>query len=242
MRETWRFEPVDLFPSTDAILESQGIVGPRALSGRLAPLLAQASELYLRWAAPQALVEEISTDDFAAIYAGDGGDRPLGPVGDIFPRASRLALFVVTVGEPVSREISRRFDARDFAVGHLLDAIASGAAESAARRASDRYLQRVIACGARPAGLRALEYSPGYCGWDVRGQRPLFARLHPVELGVRLNDSCLMQPLKSVSGVIIAGPAEIHRFDETYPCCRLCRTRECRSRLAALGDGDAAQR
>ena len=49
-------------------------------------------------------------------------------------------------------------------------------------------------------------YSPGYCGWHVSEQQKLFP-LFPVAApcGIRLTDSSLMVPIKSVSGVIGTG-------------------------------------
>jgi hypothetical protein len=80
----------------------------------------------------------------------------------------------------------------------------------------------------------ALRYSPGYCGWHVSGQKRLFRSLEPERIGITLTDSCLMQPLKSVSGVIVAGPKEVHRFSPNYSFCRHCETHSCRERLRAL--------
>ncbi len=234
VREILSLDAADLHPSTETVLRCQGVAGPCALAPNWASLVAQASDLYLRRAEPRALVDDIERDEFAAIYAGEGRNDSPSPVADIFPLASHLALFVVTLGDAISREIARRFEIRDFAVGHMLDGIASAAAESAARRAALRRLAAAAGEDSSGPGLRALEYSPGYCGWDVSGQRKLFARLQPEEIGVRLNDSCLMQPLKSVSGVIIVGAAEIHRVAEVYPCCAKCRTRDCRARWATL--------
>jgi hypothetical protein len=42
-----------------------------------------------------------------------------------------------------------------------------------------------------------------------------------------------MEPLKSVSGVIAAGPAEIHDFEMTYSFCRDCVTKSCRERISS---------
>ena len=88
--------------------------------------------------------------------------------------------------------------------------------------------------GYRGDEARVLPYSPGYCGWHVSGQRALFAYLDAGEIGVTLNASCLMNPLKSVSGVLAAGPPDIHRFAPTYACCAECRNRTCLGRQSLL--------
>jgi hypothetical protein len=83
----------------------------------------------------------------------------------------------------------------------------------------------------RPGRLR---YSPGYCGWHLSGQRALFAALQPEEIGITLRESMLMVPLKSMSGVIVAGLPAIHAFADDYPFCGECRTRGCRERIARV--------
>jgi hypothetical protein len=79
-----------------------------------------------------------------------------------------------------------------------------------------------------------LGYSPGYCGWHISGQKKLFAYLHPERIGITLNNSYLMTPLKSVTGVLVAGPPEIHRFKPDFPFCRHCRTYSCLERFKHL--------
>ena len=46
--------------------------------------------------------------------------------------------------------------------------------------------------------------------------------------------AALMSPIKSVSGVIVAGRPDIHGFDNNFDFCRECVTKECRVRIASL--------
>ena len=55
-----------------------------------------------------------------------------------------------------------------------------------------------------------------------------------IRIGIELSDSCLMSPLKSVSGVLVAGPAEIHDFENDFEFCLDCTTWECRDRIASI--------
>jgi len=68
----------------------------------------------------------------------------------------------------------------------------------------------------------------------VSGQRRLFARLRPEEIGIHLNSSFLMTPLTSVSGVLVGGTGDIHRFRPDFPFCEACATHECRPRMASV--------
>lgn len=67
-------------------------------------------------------------------------------------------------------------------------------------------------------------YSPGYCGWHVSEQQKLFP-LFPVATpcGIRLTDSSLMVPIKSVSGVIGTG-TNVRKLEYT---CGLCTYENC---------------
>ncbi|MGQ9684610.1 MAG: vitamin B12 dependent-methionine synthase activation domain-containing protein [Anaerolineae bacterium] len=75
---------------------------------------------------------------------------------------------------------------------------------------------------------RTSTMSPGSLpDWPIQAQRPLFALFGNAEelLGVRLTDSLLMIPSKSVSGI---------RFptEQTFASCQLCPRRDCPSRQA----------
>ena len=73
-------------------------------------------------------------------------------------------------------------------------------------------------------------FSPGYCGWHVSQQQLLFPLFQGHTCGVRLNDSSLMLPIKSVSGIIGLG-REVRRLDYT---CGLCDFHQCYKRRRAM--------
>ena len=66
-------------------------------------------------------------------------------------------------------------------------------------------------------------YSPGYCGWDVSEQQKLFFLLPENCCGIRLTDSSLMLPIKSVSGVIGVGKT----VRKTAYKCAVCDKEDC---------------
>jgi hypothetical protein len=228
------FTPSDVAPDREAVFENQGIPPGSTVNAHIDELFSQAGQLFAETSAPVGILGEISKDEFAVVYRGEGRNEAATPVGEIFPRADHLALFVVTLGALTGEEIQRRFQSNDFALACMLDASASVAADKTADLVESRFKETLRTEGWDDTAGGVLRYSPGYCGWHVSGQRQLFEFLQPKRIGVTLRDSFLMEPLKSVSGVIIAGPREIHNFPITYGFCSQCDTRTCRQRLRAL--------
>ncbi len=233
---TWTVEwsAAEATPDWNQVLRSQGLPEGEALPTRLVGLVDKAFERYLALAEPRAVLGFVEPGAFDDIYRGEGLNSHETPLELILPRASRLALFVATLGQRLSAEISDLFARQRPADGYMLDAVASEAADDLAYAAGRALLARLEGEGETVNGARVLPYSPGYCGWHVSAQRKLFAFLAPEAIGVTLNQSCLMQPLKSVSGVLVVGDAATHRFHPTYSFCGHCGTKQCRDRMASV--------
>jgi hypothetical protein len=70
--------------------------------------------------------------------------------------------------------------------------------------------------------------SPGSLpNWPITEQKPLFSLIGKTEelVGVRLTDSMLMLPRKSISGIVF--PTEV-----TFSSCQLCPRERCEGRKA----------
>lgn len=228
------FSVDDVVPEARAVCQCLGIPRDVTVPAHIEDLYVDALYRFREEAAPIGIVAEISLEDFATVYEGEGLNAADAVVGQVFPEAERLALFAVTLGDGPPHAISAGFAAKDFALASMIDAIASESADLAAEIAERRYEQHLRDGGWGSPDGGVLRYSPGYCGWDVTGQKKLFHYLEPEQIGLTLTDSCLMQPLKSVSGVMIAGPKAIHKFKPTYSYCSTCETHACRERLRAL--------
>ncbi len=238
MRKIYNIPIESTIPIIDAILIAQGIPHQSISNGRLLQLAQQAIAIYRQNAEPIGLLMEISKDDFEIIFNGDGQNKSDSPVKPIYNQADELALFAVTIGEEICSEIKRLFDENDFAIGSMLDSTASEGTEKVAQSLENIYRQHLINIGRFNSKSGILRFSPGYCGWHISGQRKLFQHLHPEDIGITLNQSFLMQPLKSISGVFISGNKEIFRFDDTFSFCRDCAAHDCRERIRAVVEGD----
>jgi hypothetical protein len=149
-----------------------------------------------------------------------------GTIGVFLEHARLIATFIVTIGSAVERLSRGWLRAGRVMQGTIADAIASEAATAAEGR-----LRGEVQAWARARGLDITPaYSPGYCGMHVRQQVPLFASLPAREINVRLTPSCLMVPVKSVSGLIGIGPAD-KVSPQAYPCAA-CEHPDCMQRRA----------
>ncbi|MEW6742495.1 MAG: vitamin B12 dependent-methionine synthase activation domain-containing protein [Planctomycetota bacterium] len=242
MSPTFTLDSIKVPPTSRAILTKQGIPAQAPIPERIERLFDGGVERYTALAEPRGLYAEISIADFAATYVGEGRNERETPLEAIYPRAEVLALFAVTLGAAISREISRLFVENEPALAYMLDAIASDRADQAAKLTARLFLDSLVKQGAVTPLSTVLPYSPGYCGWHVSGQKRLFAFLKPEQIGITINASCLMQPLKSVSGVLVVGPEEIHDFEDAFEFCLICTTHQCRDRIASLAPRVAPDR
>ncbi len=136
-------------------------------------------------------------------------------VSKIFSKSQLTAIFVVTLGSGY-KEISERYRG-DPLLYFLTDIIASEYTETAAD-----YIHNLIIRRAAELSLGySNRYSPGYCGWNTSEQKRLFSFLPELPCGIKLTSSFLMDPVKSVSGVVALGKDVkfkthdcVHCFDE----------------------------
>lgn len=224
--------PSEILPPSDRVFAKESKASGGKLAPRFGALFADASALFLQDAKPVGMLTEISTKDFAKVFQGEGRNAAENPLLKIFPLAERLGLFALTLGQALSTRIERLFSSNDFALGYVLDAIASTAADETVRLLENRFMAHPG--GAMRRDLTVLAYSPGYCGWHLSGQRKLFEALEPKQIGIALSDCCLMTPLKSVTGVLVEGNREVHAFRPEYEFCPVCKTRSCQERMSHL--------
>lgn len=219
-----------LLPAPADVFAALGMKTDTEPARKVTELLLRALEMYKTLSEPRNVLEMISKSEFAVIYSGQGLNVPETPLGLIFPRAERLFLFAFTLGAPISREIERLFQNNDFALASMLDTVASLAAEKAGREAEAWIARQNEAGRSESRVLKVLLYSPGYCGWHISGQKKLFEFLRPERIDILLNERFLMIPLKSISGVLVAGASEIHQISARYPFCAHCKSPTCRER------------
>ena len=133
--------------------------------------------------------------------------------------STQLALFVCTAGAGISELSKQKTTEGDEMMAYVLDVIGSVTVDKAAGKLQEKILEEV-----KHFGLNITDpFSPGYCNWSVAEQHKLFSLLPYGICGIKLSESALMHPIKSVSGITGIGK---HCKQMGYQC-NWCTDREC---------------
>lgn len=146
-----------------------------------------------------------------------------GKVAEFLEAAERVAVFVVTVGEALTERSRLEAQRGDPVAAWVFDAVGSYAAEACAEALSERVNESI-----GPFQTVSPRYSPGYCGMELSEQAPLFELLDADRIGVRLLPSMLMQPTKSISGLLGIGAGDT--YGQKLTPCERCGAIRCSMR------------
>jgi len=133
--------------------------------------------------------------------------------------AEEVALFICTAGRAVGEMSRNSMKEGDLLRGYVYDVIGSEVVEHAADMMQEELKGESQARGRKITN----RFSPGYCGWDVAEQHKLFSFFKDNFCGITLTESALMNPVKSVSGLI--GIGEHVRYSQYQ--CHLCDDKNC---------------
>ena len=146
--------------------------------------------------------------------------KNLEKVGRVFP-------YVITIG---TRLEQRADESKDLLEKYYLDKIGNIALSKTRKHLEDGLRSKF--------GLDGPSYmSPGsLADWPIEEQRSLFSILKGAEqsIGVKLTESLLMIPRKSVSGIYF--PTEVRFYN-----CQLCPRQECEGRKAKFDENLAKE-
>jgi hypothetical protein len=134
-------------------------------------------------------------------------------------KSESVALFLCTAGSGIGIRSRKAMQERDFLRGYIYDVVGSNIVEATADLMQAELGKSMIGSGR----MITNRYSPGYCGWDVGEQHRLFELIPDNYCGVRLTTSALMDPEKSISGIIGIGK----NVKNNPYTCRMCNQRDC---------------
>ena len=134
-------------------------------------------------------------------------------------KSAKIAFFLMTAGKGIETWSRNMMSGGDPLSGYIIDLLGSEIVESAMDLMQDNLEKEM--------GKQGLcitnRYSPGYCGWNVKEQQKLFTLFPEQFCGISLSGSSLMNPIKSVSGIIGIGP-DVKKMAYS---CKLCDVQNC---------------
>jgi len=137
-------------------------------------------------------------------------------------KSDSVAIFLCSAGKEIGIRSREAMQERDLLRGYVYDVVGSEIVEAAADLMQNELEKTMISTGRRITN----RYSPGYCGWDVVEQHKLFRLIPDNFCNIRLTESALMDPVKSVSGII--GIGEDVKRNPYF--CNFCDLKDCINR------------
>lgn len=140
--------------------------------------------------------------------------------------SSYLVLGVVTIGSSLENKVSEFFSQGEYCRALALDAVGTVAVENLSR-----YVRNLVYQEAKDRNLQTTRhFSPGYSKWDISQQKNIFRIIPADKIGVKLTDSCMMIPQKSLSWVVGVGKNITTPSKEEGHSCKTCQAENCQFR------------
>lgn len=228
--------PITITP--EMMYDHQGrSTAARPLPERAQALYRRSIERALELAEPAALYElyDVGSVSEDRLILANGQSFSSRLIVHQLGRARKLAVAVCTVGPRLPAASTAAFSGGDSMMGFLLDTAGSLAVGNVAMG-----LLRHVAQVAEGLGLSAsFSIAPGSAECTLEDQRVVFGLLPTQDIGVRLTDSLVMVPIKSVSLVVGIGVEMPSQLEHSQ--CEFCPRREtCPSSRLRQGDHNLA--
>jgi hypothetical protein len=143
-----------------------------------------------------------------------------GPVASVVAGATDLVVGLCTVGGAISQRISEQLRSDQRLRALFLDDLGSWAVDQVRQQLCRRIEDDAASCELRASA----SLSPGESEWSVAEQAVIFSLLATREIGVSLNESMVMFPVKSLSLIVGIGPGPLGV--EGASNCDFCTIRE----------------
>ena len=179
--------PLDYLINKDEALRYLG--WQKELPEENAALYDKAEELFLAAAQPKYYYQVFDKNELGFLLTGND-------IAAHLANSEKIVLLAATLGSAVDMLI-RRSQIEDMALSVIIDALASAAIEEVCDAAAESVHKEY------PHLRQTSRYSPGYGDWDLSMQKEFLRTLNAgKKIGLCLNSSLLLTPLKSVTAAI----------------------------------------
>jgi hypothetical protein len=141
-------------------------------------------------------------------------------ISRLLEKSSSFAVFAATAGAEFEQITQEYKKTDDILVHYILDIMGTAIVEKVGDCIESK-LEKSL-----PDMLHTHRFSPGYCNWHLTEQRKIFSLLGDRPCGISLSDVCLMNPIKSISGIIGVGKeVQTRKY-----ACQYCELETCYKR------------
>jgi len=139
--------------------------------------------------------------------------------------ASYLAFGLSTIGKNLEEKVAELFAKNEYPKAMALDAVGT-----VASKFLSNYVKSLIYQEAKEQNFQTTKYfNPGSCDWNINQQKIIFQIIPADKIGVKLTESYMMIPKKSLSWVIGIGK-EIIIPSKGDDSCKNCLAENCQFR------------
>ena len=144
---------------------------------------------------------------------------------DLLKGVSYLVLGVATIGDCLENKVSELFSQGEYPRAIALDAVGTVSV-----RSLSHYMRSLVCQEVKEQNLQTTKYfSPGSADWDISQQKNIFQIIPVDKIGVKLTESYMMIPQKSLSWVMGIGK-EIITASKGNDSCKICLAENCQFR------------
>jgi hypothetical protein len=195
-----------------------------AINAPMERLLREKTSHCVHSIAPKAIYDRFEIDrvDGDLVYFKSGNIFDGTNISRILTGSKIAILYIFTLGNKIDEIIKEENQTGDTLATIIMDTISTSLLETL----GDFVGEKIKKEGKEQQNWGATcAYSPGQYKWTIEEQKKLFEMVDGKRIGVELNESFLMVPFKSVSGVYGFGPED--RIDKTREACDLCPRENC---------------
>ena len=172
------------------------------------------------------LVRQIDSINKNSIYLQGGPVFKSLKLSKTMKGCEEVICYIATLGNGIDSEITDLMNENRFSEAYILDAMGSVAIENMVERFHKRESEKYK----RENKGITLPFSPGYCDWPLVDQKKVFELFDSFNLNVKLTETCLMNPRKSISGAFGVTPHQISMPSHPYNPCTECAKKNCIAR------------
>ena len=139
--------------------------------------------------------------------------------------ASYLVFGVATIGSSLENKVFELFSQGEYPRAVALDAVGTVSV-----RSLSNYMRSLVCQESKEQNLQTTKYfSPGSGDWDISQQKNIFQIIPVDKIGVKLTESYMMVPQKSLSWIIGIGK-NITIPSKNNHSCQICQATNCQFR------------